>query len=80
MDAMRLSSATTVEPTPPVAPFDSALVLVGPTALAMPERPALGDVLTSPAGFRVVVLESGRPGLSLFRPVADQFSKAFRER
>jgi VCBS repeat-containing protein len=73
MDAMRLSSATTVEPTPPVAPFDSALVLGGPTALAMPERPALGDVLTSPAGFRVVVLESGRPGLSLFRPVADQF-------
>lgn len=54
-----------------IAAFDSTLQPTRPSTL-LPERPPPGDTLTSAAGFRVVVVESSRPGLSVYQPVADQ--------
>lgn len=66
-------AAAAMESLSTVAPFDSALTLGGRSALALTDRPAPGEMLTSPAGFRVVVIESGRPGLWPYWPVAAQF-------
>jgi len=53
--------------------FDSALLVLRPSALGLPERAASAETLTSEAGFRSVVIESTRVGPALYRPVADQF-------
>jgi hypothetical protein len=70
-----------VEPAPVVdapravaAPFDSAIVVITPSRLQTTEGglPA-GEILTSRAGFRVVVVEADTPSLALFRGITDQF-------
>jgi hypothetical protein len=67
------------EPAPvPVATFDSAIVVITPSALPMPERAApiaapMGEILTSRSGFPVLVAEAATPSLAVFRGITDQF-------
>lgn len=56
-----------------LSPFDSALTVLRPSTLGLPERAAWADTFTSRTGFQGVVIESTRAGLSLYRPIADQF-------
>jgi hypothetical protein len=74
------ATPTPVAPLPPgparpvAEPFDSAIVVITPSRLQTTERPAaLGEILTSVAGFRVVVAAAETPSLTVFRGITDQF-------
>jgi hypothetical protein len=67
-------------PPPPAAPapapvqtFNSAVVITNPSTLPLPDRPAIGEVLTSASGFRVQVIQSEVPALMRDKGIADQF-------
>ena len=67
-------------PPPPAAPapapvqtFNSAVVITNPSTLPLPDRPAIGEVLTSASGFRVQVLQSEVPALMRDKGITDQF-------
>lgn len=55
------------------SPFNSALMVLRSSTLGLPERATWADGFTSGAGFQAVVVDATRAGLSLYRPIADQF-------
>jgi hypothetical protein len=56
-----------------VAQFNSAVVVNNQSTLPLPDRPAIGDILTSSSGFRVQVVKSEVPALMRDKGITDQF-------
>jgi hypothetical protein len=59
---------------PQVQPFNSAVVVTQRTSLPLPERPPIGDILTSASGFRAKVIQAEAPVLITDKGITDQFT------
>ncbi|OYY61481.1 MAG: hypothetical protein B7Y51_10090, partial [Burkholderiales bacterium 28-67-8] len=73
-----VAPAPTVAPYVPAPAFESSLLLTKPSTLPLPDRPAIGDILTSPQGYRVNVIEAPQSILRVYHGVTDQFVEAGR--
>ena len=62
----------------PQPPFNSATIVAAPSTLPLPDRPAIGETLTSSTGFRATVIEAPAPALMLYRGITDQFVESSR--
>jgi hypothetical protein len=61
-------------PWAPLSPFNSVISPIDSKLIPVTDfGPAIGDILTSSAGFRTVVNESASIGLNVYRGVSDQF-------
>jgi hypothetical protein len=65
-------------PAPAPAPaqaanFDSAVSPVKPSSLPLPDRPNIGEIITSSSGFPIRVIESEKPSLMRDKGITDQF-------
>jgi hypothetical protein len=67
-----------VAPYVPLPAFESSLLLTKPSTLPLPDRPSIGDILTSPQGYRATVIEASHSALTLFQGITDQFVESGR--
>jgi hypothetical protein len=69
-------AAPTPAPAPAPAPaptFDSAVAPTKPSSLPLPDRPNIGEIVTSSSGFPIRVIESEKPALMRDKGITDQF-------